>query len=464
MKKNNRLIRVSGPLLTMFCVSILFSLLNTILVLIQKEFSASLLQLQWMINIFGIFMCSSLVIMGRLADYYGRKHLYVIASVVLATSFIGICFSKNPGMIIFFQAFSGLSTAIFLTTTQSIMLQYYPGKETSHGMAIWAGVVAIALGIGPIMGGVFSDFIGWRSAFFILAILVFIGMVLTVFNVEDNLKKTESKKLKKLDSIGAFLLWITITSLVVAIVEMHYLSNLMIAILFIIFITTLLSLIIHEIKNPEPILLFSLFKNNSFLKAASANGFTMFYVWAAFFLLPYYLQTVQKVSALYAGIDMLFVSIPLTIMSFFIGNLYKRVGHKPLLGAGFILMAIAALIQTQMNPHWPVIIFLISCLCFGFGWGFTWSVSMTAAMESVPENEIGVSSGTFLTFQEIGGTVGLAVVVTVVRWNPQFMLGYQNAMWILTIISIVSFFLAINIKKKVPDEIQDLKEIQKEVF
>ena len=393
-------------------------------------------------------MCSSLVIMGRLADYYGRKRLYLFASVLLATSLIGISLSTSAEMIIIFQVFCGLSTAVFLPTTQAIVAQYFPGEKTSYGMAIWAGAVAIAVGLGPFIGGIFSQTLGWRWIFVILATLVLIGMFLVILGFKETKITVKSKKL---DISGAILLWLVIASFVFAIVEIHYLPISLTIVSFFVFAIALTCLVIHERKVVNPVVQFSLLKNGPFFKGASANGLTMFYVWAAFFLLPYYLQTVQGVSALFTGIDMLCVSIPLTMMSFIIGRWYGKFGPKILLSIGFSLMAVAALIQTQMNPNWPISIFLISCLFFGFGWGFTWSVSMTAAMEKIPQEEFGVSAGTFLSFQEIGGSVGLAIVGTVVRWQSQFINGYHNAMWILVATSIISFLLAINIKNNTVD-------------
>ena len=428
----------------MFCMAMIFSLMNTLLPIIQKEFSASLAQLQWIMNVLGIFLCSTLVVMGRLADNYGRKRLFIIASLVSAAAFTGIGFSTSANMIIFCQAFSGLAAAVFLLSTQSIMLQYYTGNETSKGMAIWAGVVAIGLALGPLVGGATSLFLGWRFLFFILGFLMLVGMVLTIFNTADR-PKVGGKV--PLDGLGAGLLWLTIASFVIVIVEMNFLPHWALILLVVVFAVSLVGLILHEKKTSNPILLFDLLKNGAFLKGSCANGLTIFYVWGAFFVLPYYLQAILHVSEFHAGLYMLFVSVPLAAMSFVIGKMYLKYGPRRLLIIGFAFTAVAALIQTQMSPHFPIYVFLVACLFFGFGWGFTWSVSMTAAMSDLPEGHQATATGTFLTFQEVGGSVGLAAVVAVARSHKHFLNGYQSAMWVLVAASVLALIIACRIKQ-----------------
>jgi len=134
-------------------------------------------------------------------------------------------------------------------------------------------------------------------------------------------------------------------------------------------------------------------------------------------------------------------------MSFVIGKLYLKHGEKLLLSIGFSCMLIAALIQTQMTPQMPIAIFLVSCLFFGFGWGFTWSVSMTTAMSNLPEGNAATASGTFLTFQEVGGSIGLAAVVAVARTYKHFLNGFQGAMWVLVAASVLALIIVLTLKK-----------------
>jgi EmrB/QacA subfamily drug resistance transporter len=426
----------------------IFSLFNTILPVIKKEFLATLAQLQWVMNTLGIFLCSTLVVMGRIADNYGRKRLFVIAAIVSVLAFCGIGLAPDIHVIIACQALTGLGAAVFLLSSQSIMLQYYAGDETSKGMAIWAGVVAIGLALGPLIGGAFSLFLGWRWLFFILAILMLVGMALTIAKTADP-KRSDQKE--ALDGWGALLLGITIAAFVVDIVEMNYLPHWLLITVGVIFVLALTGLIFHEKRTKNPIILFHLFKNGPFLKGSFANGLTIFYVWGAFFVLPYYLQTVLHVSEFYAGLYMLFVSIPLAAMSFVIGKLFLRFGAKKMLAIGFSFMLIAALIQTQMTPSLPIAVFLVSCLFFGFGWGFTWSVSMTAAMSDLPEDNAATASGTFLTFQEVGGSIGLACVVAVARMFPHFINGYRASMWVLVTAAAIALVISLRLgsrKKK----------------
>src|SRR3989338_3315105 len=125
MQQTNRALTLIGVCLGVAIGAMVFSSINTALATIQKDLAATLTQIQWIMNIFGIAICSTLVACGRLADIYGRKRLYLIGIVLLGVSMLGSGLSPNANWIIFFQVLLGLSGAILIPVSQALISNVY---------------------------------------------------------------------------------------------------------------------------------------------------------------------------------------------------------------------------------------------------------------------------------------------------------------------------------------------------
>lgn len=429
-----RMLSIVGICLGVVVVGIMFSSTNTALATIHRDLGTSLGELQWIMNIFGIFISSNLVIMGRLADLYGRKRVYLFGVVGLLVSQLGAGLAPSVGWIIFFQALFGMSGAVILPVSQALLTSLYPEKERSKAIGIWAAVVGVALGIGPLLAGSIIYGLGWRWIFLINVPIAVISFILIIGFLP---KKPKVGPKLSLDWSGAFLLILTIGTFVLATIQISLWRPSVIAILYVLSIILLVSFLYVEKRARTPIIREDLFTHRTFMLSSLGNFCMLFFGWAVFFLIPLYLQTVQTYSVFQTGLMMLGVTVPLAILSPVVSRWYKKTGPKQLISYGFIFLIVSALIQMQYHADTNLLFIILGLLCYGIGWGLAWGPTTTAAISALPQEHAGVAAGTFTTLQEIGGTVGLAITGTVVRLHHHFMIGFYDGMWVLLMICFV---------------------------
>lgn len=421
-----------------------FSAINIALAAIKNDLSASMVQIQWIMNIFGIVICSSLVIFGRMADIYGRKRLYLIGIILLAISMLGSGLAPHAGWIIFFQAILGLSAAIFIPVSQALISNVFPAQERSKAIGIWAAVIGVAMAVGPLISGAVIATLGWRWVFLINLPLILASFIL----VASFAPESRNEKSIAIDWLGAVFLAITIACFVLAVVQGSLWKSPIIISLYIISFFGLILLLFVEKKVSAPIIREDLFTTHSFLTASVSNFCLIFFVWASFFLIPLYLQTIRHYSALQAGLMMLFDTLPMAIFSFIVGYLYKTLGPKLLISMGFIFLLISAFTQMQFSVDSKFIVLVLGILALGIGMGLIWGPTTTAAISALPLEDAGIASGTFVTIQEIGGTLGLAITVAVVRTHSNLMTGYHNGMWVLVLMCTIGLIVTFAMRKK----------------
>jgi EmrB/QacA subfamily drug resistance transporter len=423
----------------------IFTATYTALPAIGKNLGASVTELQWIMNIYGVAICSTLVIAGRLADIYGRKRVYLIGIGLFVIAMLGDDLAPHVGWIIFFQTILGIAGAILIPVAQGIIANAFPGEERSKAIGTLMAFVGLGMAAGPMLGGLIVDLLGWRWLFLLTVPVTLLSAIpVFIFTPES----TSGEQAPRIDWHGAALLALCIAAFVVAVMQGSLWNPLLIIALYVISGLSLLFLLRIEKKVATPILQEDLFKNRTFLTASIANLCLLGFLWSGLFLLPLFLQNLHHYSAAEAGLITLFITAPIAICSFISGQLYNKFGPKLLISAGLISLLISAIIQMSFHPETAFIILAIGTLAFGIGMGLAWSSSVNAAMATIPQENIGAGSGTFFTLQEIGGTVGLAITGTVVRLHSDLLGGYQNGMWVLVLICVIGLSATLFMKPK----------------
>ncbi len=399
MGRTPRFFAVLGILLGMAVLAAGWSSINVSLASIQTELGATILQLQWMMNLYGITICTALLPLGKLGDSHGKKGIYMAGLFGFALACLGAGLANSPVWVIGFMALFGFSAASVLGLSQALMVHQYPASQKSTAIALWATATSIAASLGPLLGGVLIRYLSWRWVFLINVPAALIALLLVWFFV----KKDETSS-SHCDWSGVLLLATIVGGVVSAILQgpTWGFDSWKIIGLFTLALIAFIVFVIVEMKSNEPLFHPRLFASRGFIFASICNGCLIGFVWAIFFFVPLYLQNDAEISSLQAGIKMLFISVPVAVLSVAVGKLYERIGARFLLFLGFTILLIAVFFQ-------PVLTIELSCLLIGLGWVLTWGPSASSALSSLPHQMAGIASGMFMTLQEIGGVLGLAI-------------------------------------------------------
>ena len=425
---------------------LIFSELNLSLAGIRQSLNLPLGQVQWIINIYGIVVSSLLIIAGRLGDVIGRKKLFLIALFIFALAMTGMGLAQNIQTLLISQAINGVASAILMPVSQALITNIFPANRRSKAIGLWAGAVGVALGVGPIYGGIVMDTLSWRWVFLLNVPLILVSFLLVLLFVQDS-KSDETTP--KIDWLGGLFLALGLGAAVTAIVQWEIWSLTATLTLFGVAVLIFTALYFIEKRVPQPILRQDLFLNRAFFLSSLCNGYLLWFIWGAFFLMPLFLQGILHMSPTQAGLMMLMVTLPYSFFSFFNERFYHRFGPKRLIIAGFVALIFSSLIQATLHFSQLSIWLCIAAVAFGLGWGLIWNASATRAISTLPQQHAGIASGTFVTFQEIGATLGLAVTGAIARIPETLYDGFPMGMSVLCVVSVVGLLTTLLMR---PDE------------
>ncbi|MBS3905312.1 MAG: MFS transporter [Simkania sp.] len=408
---SKRILAVIGIGLGVVVLGMIWSIVNTALATIQKDLSATVLELQWMMNCFGIFLCIPLLTMGKLGDAYGRRKLFLYGLIgALAASTIA-GFSTQVTTLIGCMGLFGLAGSIILPLSQALLVHQFPEAEKGKAVALWSTFASLSLACGPLVGGVILNWLGWRWIYWINVPVVLFTIPLVFFFVKN--EKEHHKP--HCDWAGVGLLALVVGSLIIGIMQgptWGWASYPILA-LFVLCLLSLLLFIILERKTTTPLFRPDLFSHRSFLFSSIPNGCTIGFIWTVFFIIPLYLQNIQQLTPLTTSIILLLITLPVAFLSVPISKLYRKIGAKPLIVTGLFFFIIAFLLQSLFTPSFWTI--GLGCLAVGLGWVLAWGPSISCALSSIPHKLAGVASGMFTTLQELGAIISLAIAGALFR-------------------------------------------------
>ena len=425
-------------------MGLVFTMVNTAIPSIQKSLKTTIHSMQWMMIAFGMINCAFLVTSGRIADIFGRKKIFMLglfssgAGMLLA----GFC-SGSPGLILS-MSLAGLGNAILLPVSQAMLVSEFPEIRRKHAIAIWATAVASAMAIGPLIGGIILEELGWQWVFWANIPIVLISFTLVYFFSKESKNRDDPPHI---DYKGMLYIALALASFVLIATEF---SRLPWVILFLLLALLLISIYLLR-KNgrthPSPILLRELVLNRIFICASIASACLILYLWALFFILPIYLQKIHHFSPLDTGLLMLGITVPVALFSPLIGKLYSPKNAWVFIAVGFFLLMLSSILQILFSASSSIPFILTTILLFGLGYSLTCSPTTIAAISVVSTQKAGIASGTFVTFQEIGGTLGLALIVSIIQVYPDLLLGINRGAIGLLVISTIGCFFGLALQK-----------------
>ncbi len=406
---NRRWWALGAMCFALFMIMLDNTVVNVALPSIQRGLHASTASLEWTVNAYTLSFAVLLVTGGRLGDLFGRRKVFLAGVVIFACSSGAIGFSPNDTWLVAWRAVQGIGAALMMPATLSIITNAFPAQERGKAIGTWAGVSAMALAIGPVLGGFLVQSVSWQSIFFLNLPVAAGAVLITLFAVRESRDETVERTV---DVPGVLALTVGLAALVLALIEgngWHWASGREVA-LYVVAVVGLASFVAIELRRRLPMVDFSFFRSRTFLGANIVAFIVSFAMLAMFFFLALYMQNIRHYSPLQAGLRFLPSTSMIVLIAPIAGRLADRVGPRPLITFGLLSVSGALFWQSQLTVSSGYGTLLPGFVLMGIGIAFVMSPMSTAAMNSVAPTKAGVASGILSMSRMVGGTFGVAVL------------------------------------------------------
>jgi EmrB/QacA subfamily drug resistance transporter len=392
----------------LFMIMLDNTVVNVALPSIQKDLGASISGLEWTINGYTLSFAVLLATGGRLGDIFGRRRMFLAGVVIFALSSATAGFAADETSLVVSRVVQGVGAALMMPGTLSIITDAFPAHERGKAMGTWAGVSALALAIGPVLGGFLTEHVSWRAIFYI-NIPVAIGAVLaTTFAVRES---RDTSVGREVDYPGVAVLTAGLTALVLALVEGNSWGwgSPEIVGLLVGAAIALPAFVWVENRVKAPMVQFDLLSDRNFLAAVCVALIITFAMMGVFFFLALYMQDILGYTPLEAGVRFLPSTLMIVAVAPVAGRLSDRFGPRWLIAGGLTLVAASLVTFSHIAVDSSYLDLLPGFMLLGIGIAMTMSPMTSAAMNAVSVQKAGIASGVLSMFRMVGGSLGVAV-------------------------------------------------------
>jgi DHA2 family multidrug resistance protein-like MFS transporter len=405
-------------ILAVLCLSVLLvvvdnTIVNVALPTMSRQLSASTQDLQWIVDAYTLVFAGLLLVGGNLGDRLGRRRVLQAGLVLFAVTSVGAALARSTGELIAGRAAMGIAAALIYPATLALLISTFTvARERATAVGIWSGVSGLAVAIGPVTGGLLLRHFAWSSVFYINVPIVIIALVAGL----RLLPESRDPNAGRFDPFGAALSIAGVGLLVWTVIEAprHGWTSAATIGGFAGSLVILAAFTGWQLRRPDPMLDVRLFRNPRFSAAAAAIALAFFGLFGFIFLITQYFQIVRDYDTLRAGVATLPFAIVTGAVSPLAILLMKRLGTKVIVTAGLGLMSAGFVVAAGSavdSAYWGRII--TAMILMAAGLALTTSPATEAIMGALPRGKAGAGSAVNDTTRELGGTLGVAIVGSV---------------------------------------------------
>jgi len=385
------------------------SVVNLAVKQIGADLDTSVTTLQWVVDAYNLVYASLLLTAGTLADLYGRRRIFALGIALFTLGSLVCGLAPDAVVLVTGRAIAGLGAALEIPTSLAILTVAFPDtKRRAQALGVWASCNGLAFIIGPTLGGVLVESVGWRSIFFLIIPLCVVALGLTATAVPESKNPTG----RGLDMPGQALAITALGALSLAVIEgprwgwesigsvAAFAGSALAAVLF----------VLRQRGADGALVPLGMFRNRVFSASLGIAAAMTFGMYAMLFLTPLYLQAARGDSALRAGVELLPMSVAFVIVSQLSGKIANAYGPRLPMTLGMALMGTGLFMLALIPLDNSLLLVEAALLVIGCGLGLNTAPVNGVAVANVPAARSGTASGLVNTARMVGATLGVAVL------------------------------------------------------
>ena len=411
--ENRRWWTLGAVSLGLFMIMLDNTVVNVALPSIERDLGLSLSELEWVVTGYALTFAAFMLTGGKLADLLGRRRVFVAGLVVFTAASLACGLAGSADMLIGARVVQGIGAAMMNPATLSIITATFPARQRGTAIGIWAGVSALALAIGPLVGGLLSEHASWSWIFFVNVPVGALAVGAALLFIDES-RDTSSDQ--RPDVPGLVTSGVGLFALTYALIEANSYGwgSARIVGAFGLAVVSLGAFVLLELRQRRPMLDLTLFRNPTFSGANVAMLLVALAMFGVFFYVSLFVQQVLGYSPVEAGASFLPATLLIAGLAPKVGSLVDRVGSRWLTGGGMTLLAMSLLVFSRLDADSSYWNLLPGLVIMGVGMALTMTPTTTAAMSSVPRDQAGVGSAVLNSMRQVGGSLGIAVTGAIV--------------------------------------------------
>ncbi|MGW7538722.1 MFS transporter [Amycolatopsis sp. NPDC054798] len=382
----------------MFLVQLDVTVVNVALPTLGSELHADVPQLQWVVAGYSVVLAALLLTGGALGDVLGHRGVVLAGLVVFGAASAACGLARSAGWLVAARAVQGVGAALLLPGTMAVLTGTFPGRaERARALGVWAGISALALPAGPLLGGILVQAAGWRPVFWLNVPIVAAAAVATRRLVPPDVRKPG-----RVDVPGAAAAALALGAGVYAVIAKTPWAGWLAA-------AAAVAFVVVEKRSAEPMLPLSLLRSRQTAGANLVSAAMNFAGLGSVLVFTLYLQDILGAGPIAAGVAMLPMFVPLVLLGPVTGRLTAKFGPRPQILAGLLLGAAAMLNLLRIGPGTGYGTLLPTLLVLSVGMGLLTAAVVTAAVADAPGERAGIAGGINNAARQAGGALGVAV-------------------------------------------------------
>jgi EmrB/QacA subfamily drug resistance transporter len=427
-----------------FIFPFMASTVNIALPSLGKELSLDAVTLGWIATAYLLSSAALLVPFGRIADIYGRRKIFAYGIGIFTLSSLLSGLANSATMLIAWRVLQGIGGAMLAGTAVALLTTVFPANERGRVLGIIVAAAYLGLSLGPVLGGVLTQHLGWRSIFFIGAVLGLLVLGLVLWKLKG---EWTGAKGERFDGAGSVIYVLGLVALVYGFTLLPEMSG---AALIIGGGIGLSAFVRWEMRTRSPVLNINLFRNSKTFTLSNLAALVNYSAtYAVTFLISLYLQYVKGFSPGSAGLILVAMPAMQTIFSPLTGRLSDRIEPRLIATAGMVLNTVGLVLFIFLNEETSLKLIIGNLVLIGLGFALFVSPNTNAIMSSVPKTAYGVASAMVATMRQVGTVLSMGVAILMfnlyniadVQITPEYYSLFQQSMKTSFIIfAILCFF------------------------